>query len=772
MLTIAARFFTISTLTSIILFIVHYQLSLTTTKLAFIRHFESGAQSNNSYTNIWKDLSNEEVAHVLNLLHSPSAGLNLTAVKEATFSDNFVFVTELLRPNKTNAVAYLDQHGPIPQRYARATIKRNSLEQARIEEYIVGPLPVGPDTYIERLSFTYNSGRSETNNFGADVKVLEDWMEAVTSGMEEVILDLLLHGYEHAEQLTLKDFVAASNDQVWFENGRTMRWVSFSQISDANTLLPQGLYFKADTTGRDPRQWRVVMWLYNDNVYSSSEEFREAWGTPSFKKLPGNLDGRWTQIEPDPMLLEHFRASGPSLCQSGEGRVRVNKDESFVSWMGFTFYMAFSQVNAISLYDIKLDGERVMYELGLQEAVAHYAGNDPVQSGTSFLDSLFGLGGDMTELIPGFDCPSYAIFLDTTHHRMEKTYSYKNTVCVFEAPSDHPIQRHSRGSWVTSFTNSLLIVRYITVVGNYDYLIDYIFYLDGSIEVKARASGYIQGAYRNNNERYGYHVHDFLSSSIHDHIINFKADLDIAGPNNTMAVVTIADSEVAYPWSTESRHTMSLEKSSILNENEASINWPANGRSMYIVMNHQQKNAFGESRGYRIMPGTGMGSPVHLTVKNSSNLLNSAKWTEHDFYITKQKDTEPRSASPLNALTPDDPLIRFDKFLNGESLVEEDLVIWFNLGTHHIPHSGDIPNTLMTTSASSVMFSPHNYHTRDRSRALTNGVKIEVQEAGESKIQFYGSTEVSPEVNAKLVGFRGRVHPMRKFPTSDFELGL
>lgn len=45
-------------------------------------------------------------------------------------------------------------------------------------------------------------------------------------------------------------------------------------------------------------------------------------------------------------------------------------------------------------------------------------------------------------------------------------------------------------------------------------------------------------------------------------------------------------------------------------------------------------------------------------------------------------------------------------------------VIWFNLGTHHVPHTGDIPNTLMTTSASSVMFAPHNFHLRDRSRAL------------------------------------------------------
>lgn len=37
------------------------------------------------------------------------------------------------------------------------------------------------------------------------------------------------------------------------------------------------------------------------------------------------------------------------------------------------------------LYDIKYKGERIIYELGLQEAIAHYAGNDPHQSGTAYL---------------------------------------------------------------------------------------------------------------------------------------------------------------------------------------------------------------------------------------------------------------------------------------------------------------------------------------------------------------------------------------------------
>jgi hypothetical protein len=41
------------------------------------------------------------------------------------------------------------------------------------------------------------------------------------------------------------------------------------------------------------------------------------------------------------------------------------------------------------LHDIKFQGERIIYSLGLEEAIAQYAGNDPVQSGTAYLGSSY-----------------------------------------------------------------------------------------------------------------------------------------------------------------------------------------------------------------------------------------------------------------------------------------------------------------------------------------------------------------------------------------------
>ena len=74
-------------------------------------------------------------------------------------------------------------------------------------------------------------------------------------------------------------------------------------------------------------------------------------------------------------------------------------------------------------------------------------------------------------------------------------------------------------------------------MANYDYLIEYNFFLDGGIEVSVRASGYISAAYNYGNEDYGFNIHDHLSGSVHDHVLTFKADLDIYGEKNSVQKV-------------------------------------------------------------------------------------------------------------------------------------------------------------------------------------------------------------------------------------------
>ena len=70
------------------------------------------------------------------------------------------------------------------------------------------------------------------------------------------------------------------------------------------------------------------------------------------------------------------------------------------------------------------------------------------------------------------------------------------------------------------------------------------------------------------------------------------------------------------------------------------------------------------------------------------------------------------------------PFVNFDDFFDGESLEQEDLVFWVNLGVHHVPHTGDLPNTVFTTAHSAIQITPSNYFVHDQSRDTVNMIRL------------------------------------------------
>ena len=512
-----------------------------------------------------------------------------------------------------------------------------------------------------------------------------------------------------------------------------------------------------EVSGTYPLGWKILRWYYNGLFYDTASDLRAAIKAPGFQKSPPNLDGNWTSIEDFGEGPPGREKPGPVMVQPGGARFSIDQQQRYVSWMGFELFLSTSQATALSLHDIRFNGDAIIYELGLQEAMVHYAGDDPAQGGLEFMDTVFGMGWNMVELVPGYDCPAYATFLPTTFQQGTSTVTNKNSICIFEYTADHALQRHNIDQAISISRNNYLVIRSVSSMGNYDYTIDYLLYLDGTIEVKVRASGFIFGAFWTSNgtkkeDEYGYRVHNAVATSMHDHVLNFKADLDVAGTTNTLVRVAIEPVTLDYPWDDETtrpRNTMHLVEHEV--ETETGLDWPRNSGEMYIVRS-ELENIWGEKRGYRIAPGTGMGTPSHLSILNSTTLGKSAEWASKDLWVVKQKDTEPKSASPWNYLHPKDPLVDFSKFVNPpEEVVQEDLVIYFNLGSHHVPHSGDIPNTLMHTSATSVMFAPFNFHDRDASRRSVQGVRLELGDAGPQPNYFGG--RYTEGVHLKAVSF-------------------
>ena len=343
---------------------------------------------------------------------------------------------------------------------------------------------------------------------------------------------------------------------------------------------------------------------------------------------------------------------------------------------------------------------------------------------------------------------------------------------------------HSTSQYVANTKNVYFVVRSVSTVGNYDcrssaeqskrsrpLLIptvdqfSYEFYLDGSIRVTVRASGYIQAAYYAHNEDYGYQIHDALSGSMHDHVLNYKADFDILGVENTMQLTTFTPATESYVWSDRPRKTMKVKRRFIESENASRLIFDSNEATQYRIVNTDKPNKYGEYRGYRILSADGT---CHWTNHESSNLEEAIHPFVQDLAVTKQKDTEPRSCHPYNGQDIYNPMINFDEFFDGENLMQEDIVLWFNLGMHHLPHTGDLPNTVFTTAHSGVQFMPLNYYHEDISRESANMVRINYHAGNVSEVETFGQNEAVCSVDLALTDpdlfrYTGDV-VIRKFP--------
>ncbi|KAF8426834.1 copper amine oxidase [Boletus edulis BED1] len=213
---------------------------------------------------------------------------------------------------------------------------------------------------------------------------------------------------------------------------------------------------------------------------------------------------------------------------------------------------------------------------------------------------------------------------------------------------------------------------------------------------------------------------------LHDHVINYKVDLDVAGTANSLLKTTTSQEAVTHPWFNDDWGSeviqRTIRREYITNENDALLKLPGNFQGGYSVVNQEEKIKWGTVRGYAIHPGY---SPIHTTVVGSKHALNNVNWARYNLAVSRRKETEPSSSSVWNFNLPAAPPVDFHKFFDGENITQQDLVVWVNVGTHHLPESEDAPNTQTNTATSSFFITPLNYFDYDVSIDSTNAILLQ-----------------------------------------------
>lgn len=480
--------------------------------------------------NIWRNLDVNEASAVRRWLFAPEQALNLTTATTAGLGDNTVSLIERWRPSKRNALAYLADGGGSndePERFARVTLVRGAESPPVIRDYLVGPLPISNDTQIRPLKEIYaDDGADVPLNARmltlADLPPLKRFLARTFGPLTELTEDLF---GVHAQGLANDTMMFGGQAPMSFDGEWRRLWMPLKVAGPGYFLRSLDWQVYVDMTGTDDSLWGVRKVWYNGQLFDTLEAFERAWRDGSLKQSDKVRvdDGTWmTRARHGPERDLDDRA-GPQSVSFDGARFRYDPTERYLSWMGFTTYLGFERDMGLAFWNIEFLGERIIYEMMPQEALAQYSGMDPSQSSTVWLDRAFGMGQLSRSLMRGYDCPSNALYIPTTLHGALGSVTQPDVICVFERDSGKPLSRH----WATGRDEAgavkgyEMVVRHVATVGNYDYLFDYTFQLDGSIEVRFSASGYIQGGYwQPGREDVGQRIRETEMGALHDHVIN------------------------------------------------------------------------------------------------------------------------------------------------------------------------------------------------------------------------------------------------------------
>ncbi|KAJ7340875.1 amine oxidase catalytic domain-containing protein [Mycena albidolilacea] len=707
--------------------------------------------------NVWKNFDVEEAAAIRDWLWtykgSDGFGFNLTTGTVATDFDNSIILIENFAPPKADVLGYFDGDGVSPRRFAKILIALGGASPPAFGQYLLGPLP----SPISKLSLGAASLELKPLKHiytSPDVPYTARLYPLNGTYTEKFILGLiaplcnatqeLLGGTVGGRAGTAQDnsaLVFGGSTPFSYDGAFRRIWFQLKKNAPGSWLMALDMYFYVDVTSMDPSEWYLIRMVYNRQVFATTEEFLEAYSNGTLKRssppeTPGADEQSWPGRERRGRKRDLDERAGPRQVSFNGPRYRVDKDNQWVTWMGWAFYLSFARDMGMSLWDVRFRGERILYEVSPQEALAVYSGSDPHQGSTVFLDGGFGMGTATRALMVGYDCPYDALYLPGITHTSIGTLLQQDAICVFERDSGKPLSRHTgymKGE-MGAIKGYELIVRTISTVGNYDYLFDYTFQLDGTMEVRVSASGYLQGAWWDDAEMsYGTKIRDTYMGSLHDHVVNYKFDFDVAGTRNSLMAVSLENEVVEQPWFDEDWgqdvHQQKLVRTMIRNESDALLDYPKNYEGVYAIVNEEKLNRWGYPRGYAIHPGV---SPIHLTNLDSKRTRNNVNFAKHHLAVSRRKDSEPSSSSMWNINLPGTPPVDFYKFFNGESLEQEDLTAWVNLGMHHIPRAEDSPMTLTNIATSSVLLTPFNFNDWDPAMESMNAILVNVPEPGET----------------------------------------
>jgi primary-amine oxidase len=415
----------------------------------------------------------------------------------------------------------------------------------------------------------------------------------------------------------------------------------------------------------------------------------------------GNATSRRTDLK----LLRVTQPNGGSFEVTGHQ----------VRWQKWQFFAVLHPREGLVLYDVRYDARPIAYRLSLSEIYVPYGVADENWSWRSAFDvGEYNLGTFSQTLEPNRDVPEHTYFLtsifgDDVGEPWESTDSLgiyeRDNGLLWTRTDPSNAARDTRG-------RRELVTTWNAWIGNYIYGFDWIFGMDGSIEVKVVLTGATLNRGSDGEDETGAPVVAVDDAGVHvaapnhQHFFSFRLDLDVDGVDNAVSETDVQ------PIAAEGSKNAFGAHETLLTE-EGFRDADVTKARHWEVASASKKNRIGKHTAYAIESNA---VAVPMSAPDYAPLLRAA-FASHAFWVTRFRDDERYAAgdfpnqgfagSGLVAFTtPAEPL--------GGGHAGSDVVVWHTIGLTHVPRPEDYP--VMPTETIGFRLVPHGFF--DRNPAL------------------------------------------------------
>ncbi|MGY1840215.1 MULTISPECIES: primary-amine oxidase [unclassified Modestobacter] len=364
-----------------------------------------------------------------------------------------------------------------------------------------------------------------------------------------------------------------------------------------------------------------------------------------------------------------------------------------VSWQKWSFRVGFTPREGLVIHQLGYQDKGrvrpIAHRMSISEMVVPYADVSPTQVRKSVFDGgEDGLGKNANSLTLGCDCLGEIRYFDVALSDGQGTGQVvENAICMHEEDFG-VLWKHTdlrSGRSIVRRSRRLVISQFMTLA-NYDYGFYWYLYQDGTIECEVKLTGIMSmGALADGQtSRHGTTIAPGLYAPHHQHFFNARLDMAVDGDLNTVVEVD----SVPLPVGPENRwgNAWEVVTEPLTRESQAKRNLDFTRARAWKVVNEASTNLVGDPVGFKLMPG----ESAHPMFHTDAPAFRRAAFVEHNLWVTQYDPAERFAAGDYPYQSPGGAGLP-TYVAQDRDLRNQDLVVWYTFGVHHVTRAEDWP---------------------------------------------------------------------------------